>query len=183
MFYSSLVITVFKGKAEILYIHREELTFEMLSLEPRASDDETLESEASIGTADSSENLNVDSEGATSDFSGKFLWTSREWAALWDAVCVCCLLRVPPLLPYRERPSTGLHPTQEVRGQGEEDFTETAWLAGLGGLRLHSFIRLLLSSSPCHRVPPLPSALQISLARAVPLRPRRWGPGRVWSAG
>lgn len=43
----------------------------MLSLEPRASDDETLESEASIGTADSSENLNVDSEGAISDFSGK----------------------------------------------------------------------------------------------------------------
>lgn len=49
---------------------REELTFEMLTLEPRASDDETLESEASIGTADSSENLNVDSEGTTSDFSG-----------------------------------------------------------------------------------------------------------------
>ncbi len=49
---------------------REELTFEMLALEPRASDDETLESEASIGTADSSENLNVDSEGTISDFSG-----------------------------------------------------------------------------------------------------------------
>lgn len=42
----------------------------MLALEPRASDDETLESEASIGTADSSENLNLDSEGTTSDFSG-----------------------------------------------------------------------------------------------------------------
>lgn len=42
----------------------------MLTLEPRASDDETLESEASIGTADSSENLNVDSEGTVSDFSG-----------------------------------------------------------------------------------------------------------------
>lgn len=52
---------------------REELTYEMLSLEPRASDDETLESEASIGTADSSENLNIDSEGAISDFSGTFL--------------------------------------------------------------------------------------------------------------
>lgn len=50
---------------------REELTFEMLALEPRASDDETLESEASIGTADSSENLNFDSEGAISDKSGK----------------------------------------------------------------------------------------------------------------
>lgn len=53
---------------------REELTFEMLALEPRASDDETLESEASIGTADSSENLNIDSEGAGSDFSGEHLF-------------------------------------------------------------------------------------------------------------
>lgn len=51
-------------------ICREELTFEMLTLEPRASDDETLESEASVGTADSSENLNMDSEGTTSDISG-----------------------------------------------------------------------------------------------------------------
>lgn len=51
---------------------REELTYEILSLEPRASDDETLESEASIGTGDSSENLNIDSEGAVSDFSGTF---------------------------------------------------------------------------------------------------------------
>uniref|UniRef100_A0A8C2Y8M1 Myosin IXA n=1 Tax=Coturnix japonica TaxID=93934 RepID=A0A8C2Y8M1_COTJA len=49
----------------------EELTFEMLTLEPRASDDETLESEASIGTADSSENLNFDSERAISDRSGE----------------------------------------------------------------------------------------------------------------
>lgn len=46
----------------------------MLTLEPRASDDETLESEASIGTADSSENLNVDSEGTISDFSGMLLY-------------------------------------------------------------------------------------------------------------
>lgn len=45
----------------------------MLSLEARASDDETLESEASIGTADSSENLNVESEGTTSDFCGMSL--------------------------------------------------------------------------------------------------------------
>ncbi|XP_076879856.1 unconventional myosin-IXAa isoform X2 [Brachyhypopomus gauderio] len=56
---------------ESLQKEKEELTFEMLSLEPRASDDETLESEASIGTADSSENLNVDSEGAASDFSAE----------------------------------------------------------------------------------------------------------------
>lgn len=43
----------------------------MLVLEPRASDDETLESEASIGTADSSENLNIESEGVISEKSGK----------------------------------------------------------------------------------------------------------------
>ena len=57
----------------LIVSYREELTFEMLVLEPRASDDETLESEASIGTADSSENLNIESEGAISEKSGK--WT------------------------------------------------------------------------------------------------------------
>ncbi|KAM3625531.1 uncharacterized protein V6R79_013614 [Siganus canaliculatus] len=60
---------VLTEQIESLQKEKEELTFEMLSLEPRASDDETLESEASIGTADSSENLNVDSEGTISDFS------------------------------------------------------------------------------------------------------------------
>uniref|UniRef100_A0A8C5FAR7 Myosin IXA n=1 Tax=Gadus morhua TaxID=8049 RepID=A0A8C5FAR7_GADMO len=45
---------------------REELTFEMLALEPRTSDDETPESEASIGTAESSENIAMETEGATS---------------------------------------------------------------------------------------------------------------------
>lgn len=55
----------------------------MLSLEPRASDDETLESEASIGTADSSENLCVDSEGTTSDFSGMSPISN---------ICACSLL-------------------------------------------------------------------------------------------
>uniref|UniRef100_A0A9J8ATE1 Myosin IXAa n=1 Tax=Cyprinus carpio carpio TaxID=630221 RepID=A0A9J8ATE1_CYPCA len=55
---------VLTEQIESLQKEKEELTFEMLALEPRASDDETLESEASIGTADSSENLNVDSEGA-----------------------------------------------------------------------------------------------------------------------
>uniref|UniRef100_A0A672M727 Unconventional myosin-IXa-like n=1 Tax=Sinocyclocheilus grahami TaxID=75366 RepID=A0A672M727_SINGR len=54
---------VLTEQIESLQKEKEELTFEMLALEPRASDDETLESEASIGTADSSENLNVDSEG------------------------------------------------------------------------------------------------------------------------
>ncbi|XP_058256280.1 unconventional myosin-IXAa isoform X7 [Hemibagrus wyckioides] len=62
---------VLTEQIENLQKEKEELTYEMLSLEPRASDDETLESEASIGTADSSENLNIDSEGAVSDFSEK----------------------------------------------------------------------------------------------------------------
>ena len=43
----------------------------MLALEPRASDDEMLESEASIGTADSSENLMAEQEGAASEAWGK----------------------------------------------------------------------------------------------------------------
>uniref|UniRef100_H0V4R2 Unconventional myosin-IXa n=1 Tax=Cavia porcellus TaxID=10141 RepID=H0V4R2_CAVPO len=56
---------VLTEQIENLQKEKEELTFEMLALEPRASDDETLESEASIGTADSSENLNMESEGRT----------------------------------------------------------------------------------------------------------------------
>ncbi|KAK9393957.1 unconventional myosin-IXa-like [Crotalus adamanteus] len=62
---------VLAEQIETLQKEKEELTFEMLALEPRASDDETLESEASIGTADSSENLNFDSEGAILDKSGR----------------------------------------------------------------------------------------------------------------
>lgn len=50
--------------------HREELTYEMLILEPRVSDDETPESEASIGTADSSENITMETIGAASNASG-----------------------------------------------------------------------------------------------------------------
>uniref|UniRef100_M4A854 Myosin IXA n=1 Tax=Xiphophorus maculatus TaxID=8083 RepID=M4A854_XIPMA len=61
---------VLTEQIESLQKKKEELTVEMLALEPRASDDETLESEASIGTADSSENLNVDLEETVSDFSG-----------------------------------------------------------------------------------------------------------------
>ncbi|KAL0967924.1 hypothetical protein UPYG_G00259890 [Umbra pygmaea] len=57
---------------ESLQREKEELTYEMLILEPRASDDENLESEASIGTADSCENLNVDQEGAASNPSGAY---------------------------------------------------------------------------------------------------------------
>uniref|UniRef100_A0A8C5E0N9 Unconventional myosin-IXa-like n=1 Tax=Gouania willdenowi TaxID=441366 RepID=A0A8C5E0N9_GOUWI len=55
---------------ESLQKEKEELTYEMLILEPRASDDETPESEASIGTADSSENITIETEGAASDPSG-----------------------------------------------------------------------------------------------------------------
>ncbi|XP_028999561.1 unconventional myosin-IXAa isoform X3 [Betta splendens] len=66
---------VLTEQIENLQKEKEELTFEMLSLEPRASDDETLESEASIGTADSSENLNVDSEATICDLSERL--TSR----------------------------------------------------------------------------------------------------------
>lgn len=60
---------VLTEQIENLQKEKEELTFEMLVLEPRASDDETLESEASIGTADSSENLNMDSEERSSALS------------------------------------------------------------------------------------------------------------------
>lgn len=62
---------VLTEQIESLQKEKEELTYEMLVLEPRASDDETLESEASIGTADSSENLTLDPEGATSDPSDR----------------------------------------------------------------------------------------------------------------
>uniref|UniRef100_A0A8D0D3I6 Myosin IXA n=1 Tax=Sander lucioperca TaxID=283035 RepID=A0A8D0D3I6_SANLU len=71
---------VLTEQIESLQKEKEELTFEILALEPRASDDETLESEASIGTADSSENLNVDIEGTVSDVSGPVLtspWPRR----------------------------------------------------------------------------------------------------------
>ncbi|KAF4081495.1 hypothetical protein AMELA_G00161930 [Ameiurus melas] len=56
---------VLSQQIEHLQKEKEELTFEMLALEPRTSDDELLESEASIGTADSSENLITEQEGAT----------------------------------------------------------------------------------------------------------------------
>ncbi|XP_049898044.1 unconventional myosin-IXAa isoform X4 [Epinephelus moara] len=70
---------VLTEQIESLQKEKEELTFEMLALEPRASDDETLESEASIGTADSSENLNVDSEGTISDFSERGPALTSPW--------------------------------------------------------------------------------------------------------
>ncbi|XP_038145770.1 LOW QUALITY PROTEIN: unconventional myosin-IXAa [Cyprinodon tularosa] len=70
---------VLTEQIENLQKKKEELTVEMLALEPRASDDETLESEASIGTADSSENLNLDSEDTISDFSERGPRMSSPW--------------------------------------------------------------------------------------------------------
>ncbi|XP_012931617.1 unconventional myosin-IXa isoform X8 [Heterocephalus glaber] len=72
---------VLTEQIENLQKEKEELTFEMLVLEPRASDDETLESEASIGTADSSENLNIESEGTKSKRSERSLGLSSLKAA------------------------------------------------------------------------------------------------------
>ncbi|XP_078804583.1 unconventional myosin-IXAa isoform X6 [Oryzias latipes] len=63
---------------ESLQKEKEELTYEMLILEPRASDDDTPESEASIGTADSSENITMETEGATSDPSERSTFRSRK---------------------------------------------------------------------------------------------------------
>ncbi|XP_074489947.1 unconventional myosin-IXAb-like isoform X6 [Sebastes fasciatus] len=63
---------------ESLQKEKEELTYEMLILEPRTSDDETPESEASIGTADSSENITMETEGATFDPSERGAYHSRK---------------------------------------------------------------------------------------------------------
>ncbi|XP_008309847.1 unconventional myosin-IXa-like [Cynoglossus semilaevis] len=50
----------------------------MLILEPRVSDDETPESEASIGTADSSENITMETIGAASNASEHGTYRSRK---------------------------------------------------------------------------------------------------------
>ncbi|XP_049574124.1 unconventional myosin-IXAa isoform X4 [Syngnathus scovelli] len=76
---------VLTEQIENLQKEKEELTFEMLTLEPRASDDETLESEASIGTADSSENLNVDPE-AISDYSERRPVLTSPWSRRSDGM-------------------------------------------------------------------------------------------------
>ncbi|XP_051739248.1 unconventional myosin-IXAb isoform X15 [Ctenopharyngodon idella] len=68
---------------ENLQKEKEELTYEMLALDPRASDDEMLESEASIGTADSSENL-MESEGAMSDQWDKAMICDEETPVFFD---------------------------------------------------------------------------------------------------
>ncbi|KAG7250780.1 hypothetical protein CRUP_036222, partial [Coryphaenoides rupestris] len=63
---------------ESLQKEKEELTFEMLVLEPRTPDDDTPESEASIGTADSSENIAMETDGATSDLHGREILPCRK---------------------------------------------------------------------------------------------------------
>uniref|UniRef100_A0A672SLP8 Unconventional myosin-IXa-like n=1 Tax=Sinocyclocheilus grahami TaxID=75366 RepID=A0A672SLP8_SINGR len=68
---------VLTQQIENLQKEKEELTYEMLALDPRASDDEMLESEASIGTADSSENL-MESEGAAPGASSATRWRKSE---------------------------------------------------------------------------------------------------------
>uniref|UniRef100_A0A671LQL3 Unconventional myosin-IXa-like n=1 Tax=Sinocyclocheilus anshuiensis TaxID=1608454 RepID=A0A671LQL3_9TELE len=69
---------VLSQQIENLQKEKEELTYEMLALEPRASDDEMLESEASIGTADSSENL-MESEGAAPGAVSAARWRKSEY--------------------------------------------------------------------------------------------------------
>ncbi|XP_029909492.1 unconventional myosin-IXAb-like isoform X2 [Myripristis murdjan] len=69
---------VLTEQIESLQKEKEELTYEMLILEPRASDDETPESEASIGTADSSENITMETEGAASEPSERSTYRSRK---------------------------------------------------------------------------------------------------------
>uniref|UniRef100_A0A9J7YNQ6 Myosin IXAb n=1 Tax=Cyprinus carpio carpio TaxID=630221 RepID=A0A9J7YNQ6_CYPCA len=68
---------VLTQQIENLQKEKEELTFEMLALDPRASDDEMLESEASIGTADSSENL-MESEEKSPGASSATRWRKSE---------------------------------------------------------------------------------------------------------
>ncbi|XP_068458393.1 unconventional myosin-IXAa-like isoform X2 [Clinocottus analis] len=63
---------------ESLQKEKEEMTYEMLILEPRTSDDDTPESEASFGTADSSENITMETEGAASDLSERGAYHSRK---------------------------------------------------------------------------------------------------------
>uniref|UniRef100_A0A6Q2XYG2 Myosin IXA n=1 Tax=Esox lucius TaxID=8010 RepID=A0A6Q2XYG2_ESOLU len=93
---------VLSEQIESLQREKEELTYEMLILEPRASDDETLESEASIGTADSCENLNMDHEGAASNPSGETVDCLCSVCALSLSVSIC-------LCPKRQFLSTGAY--------------------------------------------------------------------------
>ncbi|XP_028811679.1 unconventional myosin-IXAa isoform X2 [Denticeps clupeoides] len=104
---------VLTEQIESLQKEKEDLTFEMLSLEPQASDDETLESEASIGTADSSENLNLDSEGAASDFTERGASLSKARPSRSDVRSRRTLRRQQDSLDSADSASTGssqLHP-------------------------------------------------------------------------
>lgn len=128
----------------------------MLALEPRASDDETLESEASIGTADSSENLNVDSEGAASDFSGEYLCS-----------CAQVHFRHPPYSissPSRARPSAGRLQAQEVRGEEQTRFAEAGRVPGFRRLQFDRLFRVVLLRQPARANPTPQVTFPVQLA-------------------
>uniref|UniRef100_A0A3Q2TDS2 Myosin IXA n=1 Tax=Fundulus heteroclitus TaxID=8078 RepID=A0A3Q2TDS2_FUNHE len=112
---------VLSEQIESLQKKKEELTVEMLALEPRASDDETLESEASIGTADSLENLNVDSEETVSDFSGMvFLQKdSRRRAEHWQPDYLDSADSCSSVSSYSS--SSHFHPSFDGGPAGEQD--------------------------------------------------------------
>ncbi|KAG9489633.1 hypothetical protein GDO78_005535 [Eleutherodactylus coqui] len=107
----------------------------MLALEPRASDDETLESEASLGTADSSENLNCESEGAASIRAEKALVLSSTRGPRTDATRVRRSVK-------RENDST------DSGDRNLSSPTASSCLPHLGRKRFH-----LHSKSPFYREP------------------------------
>lgn len=126
---------VLAHQIETLQKEKEELAYEMLALEPRASDDETLESEASLGTADSSENLNCESEGAAS---------SRTERAL-----VLSSMRGPRTEPTRaRRPIKRESDNTESGDHNLSSPTASSCLPHLGRKRFH-----LHTKSPFYREP------------------------------
>ncbi|XP_066448429.1 unconventional myosin-IXa isoform X2 [Eleutherodactylus coqui] len=126
---------VLAQQIETLQKEKEEIVYEMLALEPRASDDETLESEASLGTADSSENLNCESEGAASIRAEKALVLSSTRGPRTDATRVRRSVK-------RENDST------DSGDRNLSSPTASSCLPHLGRKRFH-----LHSKSPFYREP------------------------------
>ncbi|XP_069836994.1 unconventional myosin-IXa isoform X2 [Dendropsophus ebraccatus] len=127
---------VLAQQIETLQKEKEELAYEMLALEPRASDDETLESEASLGTADSSENLNCESEGAASIRAERALVLSSMRGPRTEATRVRRSAK-------RENDST------DSGDRNLSSPTASSCLPHLGRKRFH-----LHSKSPFYREPP-----------------------------
>ncbi|XP_040198980.1 unconventional myosin-IXa isoform X2 [Rana temporaria] len=126
---------VLAHQIETLQKEKEELAYEMLALEPRASDDETLESEASLGTADSSENLNCESEGAASSRTERSLVLSS--------------MRGPRTEPTRaRRPIKRESDNTESGDHNLSSPTASSCLPHLGRKRFH-----LHTKSPFYREP------------------------------